>query len=179
MAATNEAYGNPAWGSGPAGSPSWGPPPWGDQGWHDRPHWARDIPKPVWIAFMVLGFVFWWPVGLAMLLYLLGTGRLGCGRGRYWPPQQQGYAAGPTAGAPWGGWCWPRWGADTAPPSSGNRAFDEYRTETLRRLEEEQREFAAFLERLRAAKDRSEFEQFMAERRARPPQPGGTGEPQQ
>ena len=52
--------------------------------------------------------------------------------------------------------------------SSGNRAFDEYRTETLRRLEEEQREFHDFLGRLRMAKDKAEFDQFMAERRNRP-----------
>lgn len=64
-----------------------------------------------------------------------------------------------------------------APRSSGNRAFDEYRTETLRRLEEEQREFQDFLRRLRMAKDKAEFDQFMAERRNRPgdaaPQPQG------
>ena len=60
-----------------------------------------------------------------------------------------------------GGW----WGQ---PPSSGNHAFDEYRAETLRRLEEEQREFREFLERLRFARDRAEFDQFMAERRNRP-----------
>jgi hypothetical protein len=53
-------------------------------------------------------------------------------------------------------------------PSSGNRAFDEYRTDTLRRLEEEQREFRDFLDRLRFAKDKTEFDQFMAERRNRP-----------
>jgi hypothetical protein len=58
------------------------------------------------------------------------------------------------------------WG--TTPPSSGNRAFDEYRVDTLRRLEEEQREFKEFLQRLRFAKDRAEFDQFMAERRNRP-----------
>jgi hypothetical protein len=51
--------------------------------------------------------------------------------------------------------------------SSGNRAFDEYRTETLRRLEDEQREFRDFLERLRQAKDKAEFDAFMAERRNR------------
>jgi hypothetical protein len=64
------------------------------------------------------------------------------------------------------------------PPSSGNRAFDEYRTETLRRLEEEQREFREFLERLRLAKDKAEFDQFMAERRNReasPPAPPPQG----
>ena len=52
--------------------------------------------------------------------------------------------------------------------SSGNRAFDEYREETLTRLEEEQREFRAFLDRLRKAKDKEEFDQFMADRRSRP-----------
>ena len=53
-------------------------------------------------------------------------------------------------------------------PGSGNRAFDEYRAETLRRLEEEQREFREFLDRLRFAKDKAEFDQFMTERRNRP-----------
>ena len=57
-------------------------------------------------------------------------------------------------------------------PSSGNRAFDEYRADTLRRLEEEQREFREFLDRLRFAKDKTEFDQFMSERRNRPaPEP--------
>jgi hypothetical protein len=59
--------------------------------------------------------------------------------------------------------------------SSGNRAFDDYRADTLRRLEEEQQEFRDFLDRLRMAKDKSEFDQFMADRRNRPapeaPQP--------
>src|SRR5262249_40373986 len=53
-------------------------------------------------------------------------------------------------------------------PTRGNRAFDEYRADTLRRLEEEQREFRDFLDRLRFAKDKTEFDQFMAERRNRP-----------
>ena len=60
------------------------------------------------------------------------------------------------------------------PPTSGNRAFDEYRAETLRRLEEEQREFQEFLDRLRKAKDKAEFDQFMAERRGRERQSAGT-----
>ena len=53
--------------------------------------------------------------------------------------------------------------------SSGNVAFDEYREETLRKLDEEQREFRDYLDRLRSAKDRAEFDQFMNERRNRPP----------
>ena len=63
------------------------------------------------------------------------------------------------------------------PSSSGNRAFDDYRAETLKRLEDEQREFKEFLERLRFAKDRSEFDQFMAARRERPFEPGSPSEP--
>ena len=48
--------------------------------------------------------------------------------------------------------------------TSGNTAFDAYKAETLRRLMSEQEAFEAFLERLRAAKDKSEFDQFMDER---------------
>lgn len=51
---------------------------------------------------------------------------------------------------------------------TGNRAFDEYRAEALRKLEEEASEFRAFLERLRMARDRAEFDEYMKERRDRP-----------
>jgi Protein of unknown function (DUF2852) len=51
----------------------------------------------------------------------------------------------------------------------GSTAFDEYRAETLRRLEREQGEFQEFVEHLRAAKDKAEFDQFIAARRT-PPQ---------
>ena len=122
-----------------------------------------DFGNPAWIALTVVGFLVWWPLGLVVLGYLVGSGRLarwtGCGAGR-WHQQAQSNA---------GGW----W--STRSTSSGNRAFDEYRAETLRRLEEEQREFKEFLDRLRHAKDKAEFDQFMAERGARPqnqaPQP--------
>ena len=62
-----------------------------------------------------------------------------------------------------------RWGygGGRARDTTGNRAFDEYRAETLRRLEEEQREFMEFLDRLRHAKDKAEFDEFMAQRRHR------------
>ena len=56
--------------------------------------------------------------------------------------------------------------------------LDDYRTETLRRLEDEQREFKEFLERLRFAKDRAEFDQFMNERRNRPTGDGPQAPPQ-
>jgi hypothetical protein len=115
--------------------------------------------KPAWIALTVLGFMVWWPLGLATLAFAIGSGRMGCwrqGTMSRWEQKADRMAAN----------FW-------RPGSSGNHAFDEYRTETLRRLEEEQKEFREFLERLRFAKDKTEFDQFMAERRNRPsaPQP--------
>ncbi len=56
-------------------------------------------------------------------------------------------------------------------PSSGNRAFDEYRQDTLRRLEEEQVEFKNFLDRLRHAKDKEGVDAFMAQHKTRPTPP--------
>ena len=47
---------------------------------------------------------------------------------------------------------------------TGNRAFDSYKAETLRRLEEEQEAFEAFLQRLRTSKDKTEFDAFMEDR---------------
>jgi hypothetical protein len=64
-----------------------------------------------------------------------------------------------------------------AQSSSGNSAFDDYRAETLKRLEDEQREFKEFLARLRFAKDRAEFDSFMTERRGRPFEPGSPAAP--
>ena len=55
--------------------------------------------------------------------------------------------------------------------SERQSAFEEYRAETLKRLDDEQQEFQAFLGRLRTAKDKAEFEQFMAERRSRTSSP--------
>jgi hypothetical protein len=115
-----------------------------------------DYGKPAWIAVMILGFVVFWPIGLVILAYLIWSGRMGCwkhgSRGRWH-----------YAGADH------RRGSRRRPSTTGNRAFDEYREETLRRLEDEQSEFEAFLERLRHAKDKMEFDQFMDERRRRPP----------
>jgi hypothetical protein len=54
----------------------------------------------------------------------------------------------------------------------GPSAFAEYRAETWRRLDHEQPDFHDLVGRLRVAKDKAEFDRFMAERRARPSQPG-------
>jgi hypothetical protein len=139
------------------------------------------------LILMILGFIWWWPLGLIILAALIASGRIGC----WHRPRFAG-------NGPMGDWdhTMSRWESKIArmqdkmdrvrakmdggrdrsrgnwwgQSSSGNRAFDDYRAETLRRLEDEQREFKEFLERLRFAKDRSEFDQFMNERRNRPPQ---------
>lgn len=128
-----------------------------------------NMPKPLMIAAMVLGFIAFWPIGLAILFFMIGSGRMG----RRWA---QRYGMDPSTPAPAGPTAWPAW-CGGRPSSSGNAAFDEYREETLRRLEQEQKDFADYLERLRFAKDRAEFEQFMADRRPCPPAP--PAEPQQ
>jgi len=126
--------------------------------------------KAAWIALMVLAFILFWPIGLALLAYVIWSGRMGCGKhsgpGRWYFNGDR--EAGPGR---WGN----RWGFGR-PESSGNRAFDEYKLETLKRLEEEQREFKDFLDRLRHAKDKAEFDQFMADRGRRNQGGGQPGE---
>ena len=127
-----------------------------------------ELGRPAWIALMILGFMAWWPLGLAVLAFLIGSGRMGCGRyNGHWEHKMSRLQdkmdrvrekMDRVGGGNW-------WGQS---PSSGNRAFDEYKADTLKRLEEEQREFREFLARLRFARDRAEFDQFMAERRNRP-----------
>jgi hypothetical protein len=124
-----------------------------------------EIGKPAWIALMVLGFALFWPIGLATLVFLIGSGRMGCWKHKRFAEWQAGGDRWQERVRRWQG----------GPASSGNRAFDEYRDATLRRLEEEQREFVAFLDRLRLAKDKAEFDQFLAERRRPPEAPAPQG----
>ncbi|TNF63903.1 MAG: DUF2852 domain-containing protein [Rhodobacteraceae bacterium] len=109
--------------------------------------WLDAKGKGAWIAAMVLGFIFFWPLGLALLAYMIWSKRMfngNCSRAARWSNH------GMRAMTP-----------------SGNRAFDAYKEETLRRLEHEQAQFESFLERLREAKDKAEFDQFMEERARR------------
>ena len=140
-----------------------------------------ELGRPAWIALMILSFVTWWPLGVAMLAFIIGSGRMSCwdshGADRWQRKMERmqdkmermrGRMGCGMGSAEW--WNQRR--------SSGNRAFDEYRAETLRRLEDEQREFHDFLDRLRQARDKAEFDQFMADRRNRPPQPETGPQPQ-
>ncbi len=110
--------------------------------------WLDERGKGAWITAMVLGFVFFWPVGLALLAYMTWSKRMfsgSCSTRRSTAMQHMKMAARP----------------------SGNAAFDAYKSDTLRRLEDEQSNFEQFLERLREAKDKSEFDQFMDDRARR------------
>ena len=136
-----------------------------------------EFGKPAWIALIVLGFWVFWPLGLAILAFTIWSGRMGCGYHGHdrWQHKMErmqrkmDWMRSRMSGGPWSGNACGR-GSAWRGPSSGNRAFDEYRSETLRRLEDEQREFHEFLDRLRMAKDKAEFDQFMADRRDRPPE---------
>ncbi|MEZ5841662.1 MAG: DUF2852 domain-containing protein [Hyphomicrobiales bacterium] len=108
-----------------------------------RPAWT-----PLTIALMVIGFVVFWPLGLAMLAYIL------------WGDRFEDMLADVRGNVR-------RAGAGT----SGNHAFDDYRQRELARLEEERRrldaereEFSEFVRNLRRAKDQEEFDRFMTDR---------------
>ncbi len=128
---------------------------------------ARSSWKASNVFLMILGFIFFWPLGLAMLAYIIWgeemremfkdfksrmeaeTGGFRCGHGR-------GH----------------RGGFD----KTGNVAFDDYRKAELERLDEERRkleaekaEFEEFLVELRRVKDQEEFERFIKARHNKPP----------
>jgi hypothetical protein len=111
-------------------------------GWLARAeHWLDARGKLAWIAAMVLSFIVFWPLGLALLAYMIWSKRLFTGKS-----------------------CRRAAHAHTAFSSSGNSAFDAYKSDMLRRLEDEQAAFEAFLQRLRDAKDKAEFDDFMDDR---------------
>lgn len=150
-----------------SGRPGWGGPP-RDMRWQTH-EWRRSC-HPASILVIIAGFIVWWPLGLAALAYTFWSRKMGCWSddGRFadkmermqWKMERMRDRM-DGRGRGFGFWG----------PSSGNRAFDDYRMETLRRLEEEQKEFRDFLGRLRQAKDKEEFDAFMAQHRPRPAAP--------
>ena len=109
--------------------------------------WLDDRGKGPWIAAMVLGFIAFWPLGLALLMYMIWSKRMFTGTSSCATRRVKSFSM--------------------ASRSTGNAAFDAYKADTLRRLEEEQTQFEEFLSRLREAKDKAEFDQFMNERARR------------
>lgn len=118
-------------------------------GWFARSEaWLDSKGRGAWIAAMVLGFVFFWPVGLAIVFYMTVNNK--------WSKNMFGRNCAHRSSR--------RHRSMRAYSSSGNNAFDAYKEDTLRRLEDEQQNFEAFLQRLRDAKDKSEFDDFMEDR---------------
>ncbi|MEY4984832.1 MAG: hypothetical protein RIR62_3098 [Pseudomonadota bacterium] len=119
--------------------------------------WLDDRGRGAWIAAMVFGFILFWPVGLFLVFYMTVTNR--------WSSKMFGQSC--KSRRHDGTWGARRWDGRAFAPT-GNSAFDAYRAETLRRLEEEQAAFESFLSRLREAKDKQEFDAFMEERARAP-----------
>lgn len=124
-----------------------------------RPEWT-----PATIALMVLGFVVFWPLGLAMLAYILFGDRLSAFK-RDANARVDGFARACRSG---------RWRDKGFQFASGNMAFDDWRKAELDRIEEERRkldemraEFDAYMRELRRARDQEEFDRFMRDREAR------------
>ena len=125
-----------------------------------RPSWT-----PATIALMVLGFMIFWPLGLAMLAYILWGERLD-GFKRDVNKATDGVAAqfrgcrrGPRAAA-----------------RTGNVAFDDWREAELERLHKERMkldevraEFDEYSRELRRAKDQEEFDRFMDDKKTSKP----------
>ena len=136
-----------------------------------KPEWS-----PVTIALMVLGFIVFWPLGLAMLAYILWGEYFGGSREKAerWVQKQKEWARDR------------RYRGHGHHYASGNAAFDDYREEQLKRLEEERkrldddmREFQDYMHNLRKARDREEFDRFMRDRRAARDNTSDTGSDEQ
>lgn len=126
--------------------------------------WLDDRGKGAWIVATILAFILFWPLGLALLAYMIWSKRMfskGCSWRRDRNPRYEFRVH--THGF----------------RSSGNSAFDAYKADTLERLEREQEEFESFLDRLRASKDKSEFDQYLDERSRQADEQADTGTPEQ
>ncbi len=129
------------------------------------------IIKPRWsfltIALMVIGFILWAPLGLAMLAYIIWGEYFGGSSEKVEifidEAKKRIKKHKSDFRSSYGSY-----------DSSGNAAFDEYRKEQLRRLDEERRrldeevrEFREYMHNLRRARDREEFDQYMRSRKKR------------
>ena len=122
-----------------------------------RPAWT-----PVTIAMMVVGFMIFWPLGLAMIAYIIWGDRLDQFKAdvnkatdNVATTFQKGASFAKSRGF----------------DRTGNVAFDDWREEELRRLDEKRREldsmraeFDDYARELRRAKDQEEFDLFMKHR---------------
>ena len=134
-------------GSGPSATPFW--PSGGTDTTRGCGRWWTL--GPAGMAAMVLGFIFWWPLGLGMLALNIFKRRGGV------MPFADLKDRNPFARA------------------TGNVAFDDWRRAEIERIDQEraklaaaEREFATFVAEVRRAKDREEFDRFMNARNSGP-----------
>ncbi len=90
---------------------------------------------PAWLIATIVSFILFWPLGFFMLFNMFARkGNSMCKHNHRRSMRR-----------------------------TGNTAFDNYREETLNRLEEERQAFSDYLQRLREARDREEFDGWMKE----------------
>src|SRR5262245_21241832 len=137
----------------------------------------RPAFTPLTLLLMILGFIFFWPLGLAMLAYIVFGHRIPEIR-QHFEGMKQDWSR--DWNRDWG--CVPRADRGGRYPRSGNHAFDDYREKELKRLEEERkrldeelRDFESYVDDLRRARDAEEFDRFMRERAGRPRNGNGNG----
>ncbi|MEN0040930.1 MAG: DUF2852 domain-containing protein [Pseudomonadota bacterium] len=121
-----------------------------------RPAWT-----PATIALMIIGFMIFWPLGLAMLAYIVFGDRLDKFKADANDVADKAASFVKS----------PQFGSGLAGGRTGNVAFDDWRETELKRLHEERikldnmrAEFDDYARELRRAKDQEEFESFMAAR---------------
>src|SRR5215470_9669525 len=127
--------------------------------WNNEAHRCWRQSRGLEIAAIILGFFFFWPAALAYLGWkFLGypvPNEMKTFFEKNFTRMSEGFRPRPHYS------------------STGNFAFEEYRRRELerleaerRRLDDEARAFAEFVEELKRAKDREEFDAFMARRAA-------------
>jgi hypothetical protein len=128
----------------------------------------RPAFTPLTIVLMVIGFIVAWPLGLLMLAYILWGERIPEIR-RHFDSVKRDWSSDTGCGR-----------RSRGTSHSGNSAFDDYRAaemkrldEERRKLEEERRQFEQYVHDLRRARDKEEFDRFMADRAERMRKSGG------
>jgi Protein of unknown function (DUF2852) len=134
-------------------------------------HHRRGCKKP-WSIFevgaVIGGFAIFWPLGILALFMKMKKGEIWNGASNMQAPWASWQKHSEHMSNFAGGWQRRDWrGAGF----SGNTAFDDYRKAELdkldalrRKLDDDRKAFDEFVSKLRQAKDREDFERFMAER---------------
>lgn len=143
-------------------NPAWGP------GWRHRGGCRAGRWRPLELLAMILGFMVFWPIGLAVIFFKLWQNRSGYQGDMFTFAHERAEEARRACR----GWSH-NFNGPRGFRSTGNSAFDEWRAGELARLEEErrkleaaEREFSEHIENLRRARDREEFDRFMRARGA-------------